>query len=94
MFLCAIGSTMLIFADGPDKYYKIVLPALIIGTVGGANAYICCSECKTAIRRWDAPLMHCTPTDIAMMQSAPKEFAGVMGAMCVARSSAHPLLPS
>jgi hypothetical protein len=23
------------------------------------------------------------PLDIAMMQSAPKEFAGVMGAMCV-----------
>jgi hypothetical protein len=37
---------MLVFADGKEKYFKIVLPALIIGTTGGATAYVCCSELR------------------------------------------------
>ncbi len=59
--LCAIGSLLFSFADTEDKYWRFMFPGLVIGTIGGACAYVTCN--------------------IAIMQSGPPEFSGVLGAM-------------
>lgn len=41
--LMAVGSILFALADTPDKYWSYIVPAMIVGMVGLASAYVGCT---------------------------------------------------